>query len=136
MRYSTPAVPQRDLDGSTASSPLIAGRDGDATPPWVVRRLVCLCWAVCACNVTFGYDVGAVSETLTSIQAAFGLSDLMAGAFTGALNLVAAIGALVDDYWCELLRTLDFVGLIPRDRVVERGRRQHIGGSIAVDVDR
>ena len=95
MRYSTPAVPQRDLDGSTASSPLIAGRDGDATPPWVVRRLVCLCWAVCACNVTFGYDVGAVSETLTSIQAAFGLSDLMAGTFTGALNLVAAVGALV-----------------------------------------
>ena len=91
MRYET-------LDDGSVSqhTPLIGGRDtGDRTPPYVVRRLICLSWAVCMCNITFGYDVGAVSETLTSIQGAFGLSDLMAGTFTGALNLAAAVGALL-----------------------------------------
>ncbi|EGB08574.1 hypothetical protein AURANDRAFT_63936 [Aureococcus anophagefferens] len=46
-------------------------------------------------QVTFGYDVGAVSQCLVPIQKTFHLTTLEVGAVTSALNYFAAGGALV-----------------------------------------
>ena len=46
------------------------------------------------CQVTFGYDVGAVSQCLEPIGEAFGLTTLEVGFVTSALNYCAAVGAL------------------------------------------
>jgi MFS family permease len=45
-------------------------------------------------QVTFGYDVGAISQCLGSIQHEFGLSALEQGIVTSALNFFAGVGAL------------------------------------------
>ena len=49
----------------------------------------------CLNQISFGYDVGAVSQSLGDIKDAFALSSLQEGGITSALNFFAAFGALV-----------------------------------------
>jgi len=98
---------RRDADDASASSdacdphqPLSSGterrRRSSADDAWQSTPRT---FAAAACavlnQVTFGYDVGAVSQCLQPIERTFRLTQLQTGFVTSALNFFAAAGALV-----------------------------------------